>query len=67
MGLDIGIEEAGFEVILACENDKFCRETIEHNRPDIALLNDVNDVSADDVYEMAQIDRNRVSFNSYQP
>ena len=59
MGLDIGIEEAGFEVILACENDKFCRETIEHNRPDIALLNDVNDVTADDVYEMAQIGKNR--------
>lgn len=59
MGLDIGIEEAGFEVVLACENDKFCRQTIEHNKPEVALLNDVNDVSVDDIYEMAQIDRNR--------
>ena len=33
MGLDIGIEKAGFEVLLACENDKFCRQTIELNKP----------------------------------
>ena len=55
MGLDIGIEQAGFEVALACENDKYCRQTIERNRPDVALLKDVNDISSDDVYDMAQI------------
>ncbi len=59
MGLDIGIEQAGFEVALACENDKYCRQTIERNRPDVALLKDVNDISSDDVYDMAQIGRDR--------
>ena len=59
MGLDIGIEQAGFEVALACENDKYCRQTIEGNRPDVALLKDVNDISSDDVYDMAQIGRDR--------
>ena len=55
MGLDIGLEKAGFEVILACENDKFCRQTIEHNRPDTALLDDINNVTIDDIYDMAQL------------
>ena len=55
MGLDIGLEKAGFEVILACENDKFCRQTIEHNRPDTALLDDINNVTVDDIYDMAQL------------
>src|SRR5689334_3478262 len=36
MGLDQGIEKAGFEIRLACEVDKYCRQTIELNRPDIA-------------------------------
>ena len=27
MGLDIGIEKAGFDVRLACEIDKYCRQT----------------------------------------
>ena len=55
MGLDFGLEKAGFEVILACENDKFCRQTIEHNRPDTALLDDINNVTIDDIYDMAQL------------
>ena len=55
MGLDIGLEKAGFEVILACENDKFCRRTIEHNRPNTALLDDINNVTVDDIYEMTQL------------
>ena len=25
MGLDLGIEKAGFEIRLACESDKYCR------------------------------------------
>lgn len=41
MGLDLGLERAGIEVILACEFDKACRKTIVANKPDIALLGDV--------------------------
>ncbi len=53
MGLDLGIEKSGFEVRLACEVDKFCRQTIALNRPNTALLSDVNDYSASDIRKAA--------------
>ena len=53
MGLDLGIEKAGFDVRLACEIDKFCRQTIALNKPDIALLTDINDYSPEDVRRAA--------------
>lgn len=53
MGLDLGIEKAGFHVRLACEIDKFCRQTIALNRPDTALLGDINDYSANDILNAA--------------
>ncbi len=51
MGLDIGIEKAGFDVRLACEIDKYCRQTIALNRPDMALLSDINDYSRQDILD----------------
>ena len=53
MGLDLGIEKAGFHVRLACEVDKYCRQTIALNRPDTALLGDINDYTAEDVRKAA--------------
>lgn len=53
MGLDLGIEKAGFQIRLACEFDKYCRQTIALNRPDTALLGDILEYSADDVLETA--------------
>jgi DNA (cytosine-5)-methyltransferase 1 len=41
MGLDLGLERAGIETILACEFDKWSRKTIEVNRPDLPLLGDI--------------------------
>src|SRR5262245_4221709 len=41
MGLDLGLEKAGINIILACEFDKACRKTIEANRPELALLGDI--------------------------
>ena len=38
MGLDLGLEKAGLPILLACEVDKACRQTIQKNRPDLALL-----------------------------
>jgi len=49
MGLDIGLEEAGFETILACEVDKHCRQTIQKNKPDIALIGDIRDYTANEI------------------
>ncbi len=41
MGLDLGLERAGIETILACEFDKWSRRTIEVNRPGLPLLGDI--------------------------
>jgi DNA (cytosine-5)-methyltransferase 1 len=53
MGLDLGLERAGIEVSLACEFDKACRATISANRPNIALLNDINNYDAAQIREAA--------------
>jgi DNA (cytosine-5)-methyltransferase 1 len=55
MGLDLGIEKAGFNIRLACEVDKFCRQTITLNRPNIALLGDINDYEPDDILKAARL------------
>lgn len=55
MGLDIGLEKAGIEVILACEVDKWCRKTIAKNKPDIALIGDIRDYSANEIREISGI------------
>lgn len=49
MGLDLGIEKAGFEIRLACEVDKYCRQTIALNKPNAALLSDINNYNANDI------------------
>jgi len=53
MGLDIGIEKAGFDTLLTCEVDKYCRQTIALNRPDAALLGDINDYTKQDILNAA--------------
>lgn len=53
MGLDLGLEKEGIEVLLACEVDTAARKTIETNRPDIALIGDVRDYSAAAIREQA--------------
>lgn len=53
MGLDLGLEKSGIEVLLACEFDKACRKTIVANKPDIALLGDIWEYSADQIREAA--------------
>jgi DNA (cytosine-5)-methyltransferase 1 len=53
MGLDLGIEKAGFDIRLACEMDKFCRQTIAINRPQTALLGDVSKLTPKEVIEAA--------------
>jgi DNA (cytosine-5)-methyltransferase 1 len=55
MGLDLGLEKAGFDIRLACESNKHCRQTIALNRPNTALLGDINDCTAEQVLEAAQV------------
>lgn len=53
MGLDLGIEKAGFKTLLACETDKACRKTIHKNKPDIALIGNIEEYSAEDIRRRA--------------
>lgn len=53
MGLDLGLEKAGFDIRLACEVDKYCRQTIALNKPNMALLGDINLYSKNDILEAA--------------
>jgi DNA (cytosine-5)-methyltransferase 1 len=38
LGLDLGLERAGFELRLAVECNKFAAQTIKNNRPDVPLI-----------------------------
>jgi len=58
MGLDIGLEQAGFEILLACEIDIACRKTIAKNKPEIALIGDINHYSAIDIRKAAGLHTN---------
>jgi DNA (cytosine-5)-methyltransferase 1 len=56
MGLDLGLELAGLKTILACEFDKWSRATISANRPDLPLLGDIWNCTAESVREAAGLD-----------
>lgn len=55
MGLDLGLEKAGFQFRLACESDKTCQETIKANRPDIPLIGNIWKYTASDIRKIANI------------
>lgn len=57
MGFDLGVERAGFDVRLACEVDKYCRQTIALNKPNIALLSDINQYTAEDIRHAASLEQ----------
>lgn len=59
MGLDIGLKKSGINALLACENNKPCRMTIETNNQDIALIGDINKYSAKEILKMANISSNQ--------
>lgn len=59
MGLDIGMEIEGIEPLLACEIDKETRKTIHANKPDIALIGDVEKYTSKQIIEYAKIPEGR--------
>lgn len=56
MGLDLGLEAAGFQTVLACEVDRWSRETIRANRPSLPLLGDIRIHNAETVRQAAGFD-----------
>ena len=53
LGLDLGLERSGIEILLTCEMDKACRETISINRPNTALIGDITQYTAGDIRKQA--------------
>ena len=53
LGLDQGLERAGLDVLLVSEIDKACRETIAENRPETALIGDIDLYSAAEIRKSA--------------
>lgn len=58
MGLDIGLERAGFKTLLACEVDKSCRKTIIKNKPEIALIGDIRNYTSQEIRSKAGLTSN---------
>ena len=59
LGLDLGLEKAGIHQLLACDFDKHCRNTISANRPDIPVIDDLNNFEADDIRKIAGLKKNQ--------
>ena len=59
MGLDIGMKNGGIDALLACEFNKACRMTIAKNKPEIRLIGDITDFTAEEILKMAKIPEGR--------
>jgi DNA (cytosine-5)-methyltransferase 1 len=57
LGLDLGIEQAGFDVRLTCEIDPFSRQTISLNKPHVALIGDIYHYTPDEILRFAGLSR----------
>lgn len=53
MGMDIGLERAGFDILLCCEVDKACRKTIARNHPERALIGDIRNYESEEIRSAA--------------
>lgn len=56
MGMDIGLEKAGFEVVFASEIDNACRKTILKNKPDINLIGDIRNYFPEEIKSIAGLE-----------
>ena len=59
MGLDIGMSNGGIHALLACEINKYCRMTIDKNKPNIALIGDINKYDSSEILKLAKIPAGR--------
>lgn len=58
MGMDIGLEQAGFQTLFASEIDNACRKTIIKNRPEIALVGDIREFTSESVRKISGLSEN---------
>jgi DNA (cytosine-5)-methyltransferase 1 len=56
MGLDLGFEQAGFEIRITIDKDRFAAATIRANRAEIPVIHDdINKVTASHILEEAKL------------
>lgn len=61
MGLDLGLEAAGFHTRVCVEINERCGQTIRLNRPDLPLITqDIQQVSTQEVLSIAGLERDEV-------
>ena len=61
MGLDLGLEMAGFETSVCVENDKEAVRTIKHNRPSLPVFDcSIEDVTGSELKKAAKFGSSRV-------
>jgi len=58
LGLDLGLESSGFEPLLACEVNKHCINTIKKNKPELPVIGDIRNYSADEIRNIAGLGKN---------
>ncbi len=59
MGLDIGLEKEGFNILLSCEYDKASRNTIVENNPNVGLIGDLRNYTVTDILKYANLTNNK--------
>jgi DNA (cytosine-5)-methyltransferase 1 len=56
MGLDLGLERAGFKTVVALENDVSCIKTIRANRPSLPIIaKDIRTVTSKEILSTAHL------------
>lgn len=55
MGLDIGLEKVGMNVLLACEIDEATRKTIVRNEQDMGLIGDLRSYTVEEIIAYANL------------
>ena len=61
MGLDLGIEKAGFSIRVCVEKDKWAASTIRNNTQIPVICKDINEVSTSEILQAAGLSRNDVT------
>ncbi len=48
-GIDLAAEWAGFQTVLFCEQDKYCRQVLKKHWPGVPIIDDIREVSRESV------------------
>lgn len=68
LGLDLGLEKAGFNCLVAVENNKYAAETIRMNRPKINVIEKaIQEVSTKEILKIANLKVGEVTIVSAGP